>query len=142
VQSVRWLLILPVAVVAWLVALLMAAGLDANAESLCTSGLEISDQCISIAKASVVPFGAGLAALLIVIGCTWVAPTHKRQVAIATFSVGAVVAAVIGVSAGDRFILVPMVAAIVVGAGALALLLRRHPPFPPPNNSLERTREG
>src|SRR3954464_10992326 len=98
----------------------MAVGLDANAETLCTSGLEISGQCISIVKASVVPFGAGLAALLIVMGCTWVAPTHKRLVAIATFSVGAVVAAVFGVGAGDPFFLIPMASAIVVGAGALA----------------------
>ena len=146
VQGVRWLLILPVAVVAWYVALVAGVGMYVGIESLCPESQVVSGECMAPwfgkAALAVVTFGAALAALLIMIACTWVAPEYKRQVAIATFSVGAVFAIAIGVNASDRLILIPMAAAIITGASALAILLKRLAPFSPPDNSLERTREG
>jgi hypothetical protein len=145
VQSVRWLLILPVAVVAWHVALIVGVGLYVGIESLCPTSQIVSGQCVApwFGKAAyaVVALGAALAAFLIVIGCAWVAPDYKRQVAIATFSVGTIVAIVMGVSASDRSILISMAAAIVTGGSALAIVLRRLAPSSPPNASLERTRD-
>src|SRR5262249_5348122 len=85
-----------------------------------------------------VAFGAALAAALIMVTSVMLAPTHKRQVSIAAFALGALAAIVMGLSA-DAYL--AMVAAILAGAVILVVLLRRLPPVSLPNTSLERTRE-
>jgi len=142
-SPIRWLLVLPVAIAAWFVSLFIGIVMFVGVEALCRS--EVSGgPCAAPWSANlqyaVVAFGAGLAATLIMVSCTWLAPTHKRQTAIATFVVGTIVAIYLGNVASDSHI--PMVAAIVAGTIVLAILLRRNPPVSPPNKSLERTRAG
>ncbi|MCX6113955.1 MAG: hypothetical protein NTV65_01900 [Proteobacteria bacterium] len=85
-------------------------------------------------------FIEALAAALVMITCVLLAPTHKRQVAILTFVLGAMSAILMSMAMG-RGGLVPIVPAIVSGAIVLAMLLRRLPPLSLPNTSLERPRE-
>ena len=128
-QIIRWLLVLPAAGIAWFAALFVGVGLYEGVKSLCPADQMISGECFApwfdSAFYAIVAFGAALAAILIMIGCTWVAPAYKRQVAIATFVVGTIVAATMGIPAGDSIILIPMGTAIVTGAVVLAVLLRR-----------------
>jgi hypothetical protein len=74
------------------------------------------------------PLGAGLAALLIVTGCSAVAPAHKRLVAVVTFLAGTGIALFMGLS-GKAF--EPMVTAILVGAVAATMVGRRNSPANP-----------
>jgi hypothetical protein len=142
-RLVRWLLVLPASVAAWYLALVVGIGLHLALDSLCPPEQTVSGLCIAPwhapASQTLMAFGAGLAALLVMLTCTFLAPTHRRQVAIATFIVGALVASIMGLSASA---LGPMVAAILVGAVTLTVILRRLPSLALPNNSLERTREG
>jgi hypothetical protein len=140
-QATRWALILPAAIVAWYSALLIAVALFQGSEALCPAKYMESGGChapwSSLVEEVLVAFGAALAAALVMIACTTLAPAHKREVAIATFAAGTIVAVIMG---WNRF-LIPMIAAILAGALVLTLLLRRYPSFSLPNKSLERTRE-
>ena len=122
----RWLLIVPVAVAAWYAALFLGISLQLGLDALCPPDQVVSGSCTapwhSAASAAAVCAGAGLAAVLILVACTWLAPSHRRQVAIATFSVGAAVAIFMGVSAN---LLGPLITAIVAGAIVLRILLWR-----------------
>jgi hypothetical protein len=84
-------------------------------------------------------FCAGFAATLILISNVLLAPSHKRQVAYATFAIGAIVAVIMGFTSHAYW---AIVGALIGGALTLTLILRRLAPFAPPNKSLERTREG
>ena len=141
-QWIRWILILPAAIAAWYAALFIGVALYQGAESLCPASQIESGHCIAPwfrpVSEGLVAFGAALAAVLVMIVCTLLAPTHRRQVAIATFAVGAAVAIYMGLGANSY---AAMVSAIVAGAVVLAILLRRLAPFSLPNTSLERTRE-
>jgi len=119
-RLVRWILIVPAAVVAWYAAFLLGLVILAGIDALCPAKQAVSGLCVapwySAASTAVICVGAGLAAVLIMLTCTWLAPSNKQQVAILTFVVGAVVASLMGLSAGA---FAPMVASI--GAGALVL---------------------
>jgi hypothetical protein len=141
-QSIRWILILPAAIAAWYVALFIGIGLYQGIEALCPASQVVSGHCFAPwfrpVSDGLIAFGAALAAVLVMLACTLLAPTHRRQVAIATFAVGTVVAVFMGVGASAY---AAMVSAVVAGAVVLATLLRRVAPFSLPNKSLERTRE-
>ncbi len=140
-QLIRWALILPGAFVAWYIALFLGVGVHAGIEALCPADQMVSGECSApwflAAEKAAVALGAALAAVLVMITCTLLAPSHRRQVAITTFVVGAIVATYMGLYLFTS----ATVAAIAAGAVALFILLRRMAPFSPPNNSLERTRE-
>jgi hypothetical protein len=142
-RFVRWLLIVPAAVATWYAALVLGMSLHLGLDALCPADQVVSGRCVApwyqAASAVVSCIGAGLAALLILLSCTLLAPTHRRLVAIATFIAGAVVASFMGFSAGAFG---PMVTAIVTGAVVLWVLLRQLTPLALPNISLERTRGG
>lgn len=139
-QALRWVLILPAAIAAWYVALFISIALYQGVEALCPSDQVESGHCFApwllAASNALIAFGAGLAAVLVMLASTLVAPAHKRQVAIATFALGTLVA----IAMGWNHAIGPMVAAIVAGAIALVILLMRLAPFSLPNTSLERTR--
>jgi hypothetical protein len=84
-----------------------------------------SGQCFApwflIASKVLIALGAALAATLVMVTCTWIAPAYKRQVAIATFVVGTAIA--IFLAWNREF--AAMASAIIAGAIALAILLRR-----------------
>jgi hypothetical protein len=142
-QAIRWTLILPAAIAAWYLALFVGIGLYQGAEMLCPASEVVSGHCFTpwfrAASEGLIAFGAALAAIFVMLACTLLAPTHKRQVAIVTFSVGASVAIYMGVGASAYL---AMASAVVSGGVVLMILLQRLPPFSRPNKSLERTREG
>ena len=133
-RVIRWILILPAAIAAWFVALILCILVLVSVGSLCVSKGS-HGQCVEPwfgqVQNAILPFGAGLAAALIMITCTWLARTHKRLVAIATFVVGTIVAIMIGKDMiwGQ----LPMAAAIVSGAIFLAIFLRKHAPAASPD---------
>jgi hypothetical protein len=133
-QMIRWVLILPAAIAAWFVAYLIGVALTVIIGLSLHSPTGV-EQLVVLALAAL---GAALAAALVMITCVLLAPTHKRQVAIATFVVGTMVAIYMGL--GIQFY-EGMAAAIIAGGIVLALLLRRLPPLSLPNTSLERPRE-
>jgi hypothetical protein len=125
-RLIRWILMIPAAVVAWYAALSLGLVILMGVDALCPAEQVISGLCVApwyeAASGSVICMGAALAAVLIMLACTWLAPSYKPQVAIATFVVGAAVASLMGWSAGAFG---PMVAAIIAGALALWILTRR-----------------
>jgi hypothetical protein len=140
-QKVRWALILPGAIAAWYLAFLIGIALHEGLNMLCPPELVVSGICEASwypgAERGLVAFGAGLAAVLVMIACTLIAPTNKRGAAIGTFATGSIVA----IALGWTELLVPMVAAITAGALVLVFLLRKDSPFSLPNTALERTRD-
>ena len=139
--TLRWILILPAAIAAWYAALFIGIALYQGLEALCPPDQVESGHCFAPwflpASSALIAFGAALAAAFVMIACTLLAPSHKRQVAIATFVVGTLVA----IAMGWNLAVAPMVAAITAGATVLVILLRRLAPLSLPNTSLERTRE-
>jgi hypothetical protein len=129
-QLIRWVLILPAAIAAWYLALFIGVALYRGAEALCPASQVVSGQCFApwflYVSEGLIAFGAALAAALIMITCAWLAPTHKRQVSIATFALGAGVAIIMGLSAHAY---AAIAAAIIAGAIILVVLLRRLPPL-------------
>jgi hypothetical protein len=120
------MLLLPAAVLAWYVALLAGLALHGFLDRLCPADQLVSGYCIApwfrVAEQAAVCFGAGLAAVLILVACTVLAPAHRRQVSIAVYVLGAVVACRMGFAV-QQF--AALAAALIAGAAMLALLLRR-----------------
>src|SRR5262249_47621839 len=102
-RFIRWLLILPATVVAWYVAYTVGIGLLLGVSALCRPEQVNSGMCgapwFPVATQILIAFGAGLAALLIMLVCAALAPTHKRYVAMATFAGGAIAAVIMGFGA-------------------------------------------
>jgi hypothetical protein len=140
-RIIRWVLVLPAALAAWYAALFISIALYEGVEALCPFGQVVSGQCVAPwfvdASDAFIAFGAALAAALVVSACTFVAPTHRRHVAIATFVVGAVVAIMMGWAT----FVAATITAIISGAVVLVFLLWRLAPVSLPNNSLDRTRD-
>jgi hypothetical protein len=126
-QTVRWILILPAGMAAWYLALAVGIALYQALETLCHADqIESGHHCYApwfsrITRALIV-FGAGLAAVFVMMACTWTAPSHKRQVALITFVAGTVAAIIMGAYLQAYL---AMVTAIIAGAVTLAVLLRK-----------------
>jgi hypothetical protein len=124
-RALRWVLIIPAAIAAWLAAFYIGIGLYEIVESLCPAKYNLYGHCdapwFPTAAKALIAFGAALAAILIMITCTLLAPSHKRQVAIATFCVGTLAA----IAMGWNIEVAPTVSAIVAGGAMLVILLLR-----------------
>jgi hypothetical protein len=127
-RIVRWVLLIPAAVAAWFVGLFLGIALLGVLARMCPENQMVSRMCTAPwydgASTAAIAFGAAMAAVFIMIACTAIAPTHKRVAAVCTFACGVLVAAAMGVSSGEY---VALVAAVVAGAVALWILLRRIP---------------
>lgn len=138
-RMIRWILILPAAIAAWYVSLFLGLALYQGLEALCPPDQMESGQCFApwflTASKVLIALGAALAATLVMVTCTWIAPAYKRQVAIATFVVGTAVAIILA----WNLEFAAMASAIVAGAIALAILLRRLAPLSLLDKSVERT---
>ena len=125
-RIVRWVLMVPAAVVAWFVALFLGVALLGGLTRLCPANQMVSGMCTAPwydgASEMAIAFGAAMAAAFSLIACTAIAPTHKRVSAIITFVGGVLVAVAMGLASGEY---ASLVAAVVTGAGVLWLLLRR-----------------
>jgi hypothetical protein len=121
---IRWLLVLPVAWLGWAISVGVAFLVYGIAEGSCPREQVISEHCAAPWFGATVDAifigGSGLAAALILIGCTLMAPNRRRMVALATYVVGVGVALNMAIAATAWG---PFVSAILVGA--LALLWMR-----------------
>ena len=70
-------------------------------------------------------FVAVIAAALVVVTCTLIAPSYKRRIAFATFLAGSVVAVVMGFTTHAY---AALITSIVAGAIVLCVILMRHFP--------------
>jgi hypothetical protein len=119
----RWVLLIPAAVAAWFVALFLGIALLGVLARQVVSGMCMAPWYDG-ASAVIVAFGAAMAAVFIMMACTAIAPTHKRVASVVTFACGVLVAAAMGIPSGEY---AALVAAVVAGAVALWMLLRRIP---------------
>lgn len=126
VSVLRWLCVAPAAIAGWLLALVIALAVLGLVDSLCPPEEMVSGMCgapwYPLASRAVVCFGAGLSALLVVGLAAWVAPSHRRVVAWASFGLGAAIAIVLAGVASDVFSAELLSA---LGGGLLGVALAR-----------------
>lgn len=122
---VRWLLVVPSAVVAWYFAFVLSVYVFAVVVGPCLSSdgpqpgrCEMTWLPVEFMRHLVVLSGIGLSAILVVAVSALVAPSHRAGVAWSALSVGAVVAGVMGYRLGAF-----SEAAVAVAAGVLAAVL-------------------
>jgi hypothetical protein len=121
----RWLLVLPSAVVAWYVALLLGIGIESFIESLCPQSRIVSGMCVAswfpISIRLAICAGSAAAGILIIVFCTLVAPKHRYTVAMVTLGAGSLAAVGMALQSGQYAAM-----ASAIAAGALAVwCLRR-----------------
>ena len=126
-KSLRWFAVLPSAVLAWGLAFFVSLYVLGAAENyFCPADLLTSSGCYapwwSDVERGAAAFGAALAAVLVVVISTIVAPAQKRRVAWYSFGVGAVLTIFIGLFLSFFF---QMVATLVAGAITAAVISRR-----------------
>jgi len=126
----RWLCVLPAALAAWYLALILAVLLHTAVEGFCPPDQVVSGACFApwFLRFSdvLICFGAALAASLIVLAAFLVAPSHRFYVAWATFIVGACVALCFAALLGAW-----AECASALAAGALAAYLLTRNSMPP-----------
>lgn len=114
---IRWILVPFAAWIAWALAVFAAYELDAFATYLCPENMMVSGMCTAdwfdTAFDSIVCFGAAMAAALVVLLCTLIAPARREQVARATYLVGALAAVVMAIPTRD---FLPLACALIAGA--------------------------
>src|SRR4249920_3848879 len=117
ITVVRWILVPFAAWLAWGVAVFVGFELEALASYLCPKDQMVSDMCTApwygVALTSIFCIGAAMAAGLVVLLCTLIAPGSREQVARFVYVVGSVVAVVMAVSAHA---IPPLVCALIAGA--------------------------
>ena len=124
--ALRWLLLVPAAVAAWLLAVLLATVLLGGLRRLCPDRQVVSGMCVAPwfgpASDAVVALGAALAAIFVLRAVTVTAPSHKKFVAVVAYLAGALIAAWLGIESGQYLALF---ATLLAGALTLVFLLRR-----------------
>lgn len=123
INVVRWLLTLPSAVLGFYVAFTGALALAGMLENFCNGG-SCTGWKMSLLGASIY-LGIAVAAVLVVLLPTLIAPTHKHRVAQAFYGLGALVAVAMVTFTGDPFMLLT---ALAVGGITLRWLWRRYAP--------------
>lgn len=102
---------------AWAITVAATVGLYSVVETFCPVDQMVSGMCVApwFRRAAQAVFwtGSALAAVLIPIACTVVAPAHRRRVALVTFVVGALVALAMAIAATAYL---ELATALVVGA--------------------------
>jgi hypothetical protein len=137
----RWLLLIPCAWAAWHVALATGIAVHSTLEALCAPEQMISGMCTApwfqYAERVVFCASAGLAAALILITSTLIAPSHRARVAAITLAAGSLVALVMGILA---MAYAELITAIVVGALTTTWLLKCRWVQASSNGMLKQTR--
>ena len=92
VTQIRWLAVLPAAVVGWFLALVIGLIVHSGIESLCPRDQMDSGMCVApwfpYASDAVSAFGAGLAAVLVITLAVLAAPAHRIVVMRTAFVAG------------------------------------------------------
>ena len=122
----RWVTVVPSAIVAWFAALMIGLALRRVAFAFCPPELvfsrgECSAPWFMPVERAIMVFGAGLAAALFVLFPTIIAPAHRRIVLWVSFLVGVALAAVAGLYSGFYL---ELLAAIAVGSVATLLTFK------------------
>ena len=120
----RWIALVPSVIAAWVVAVFAASIGDSLAlRLLCPPDKIVSGFCDvpwwDAVEGGLAVFGASLAAVLVIVAATFVAPSHRPRVVWATYAVGAVLAIAIG-----RLMPLALAGALVAGS-ITALVLAR-----------------
>jgi hypothetical protein len=117
ITVIRWISVPFAAWFAWGVAVFAGFELEALATYLCPKDQMVSDMCTApwygVALTLIFCFGAAMAAGLVVLLCTLIAPGNREQVSRFVYVAGSVVAVVMAVSARA---IAPLVCALIVGA--------------------------
>jgi hypothetical protein len=125
IRWLRWVMLIPAVYASWSVALFTGYTILSYVESRCPPELMVSGHCTArwfeFASTAASSTGAAIAAVLIVLSCTLVAPSHRYRVAGTTFVIGATVAVAMGVLA---MAWAEMLSAIAAG-GIATLWIRR-----------------
>lgn len=120
ITFMRWLAIIPAAISGWYLALILGMFLLALAERTCPAENRVSGICTAwwfgYIKQAIVYFGVAVAAFLVVIFPTLMAPSHRHLVARSFLLLGALVAGYLAweLSAWGEFL-------AAVGAGLSAV---------------------
>jgi hypothetical protein len=130
----RWLALVPAAAVGWYGSLIAGFGARSVLTSFCPSDKIISGLCTAPwyapAEDALICAFAGIAAALIVILPTLVAPSRKVTVAFMVLLLGSLVAVVMG---SQIRAFGPMISAVLAGALAAMFLRRRYLALPNPS---------
>jgi hypothetical protein len=125
-RILRWALTPVAAWAGWTAALVVGWNLYSTAERMCPAQMMVSGICVapwfSFASATIICLGAALAAVLVVVGVTWVAPADRRVVSRVIYLIGAITAIALGVASAAWL---ELASALVAGAIAVALIDRR-----------------
>jgi len=126
-KSLRWIAVVPSAMLAWCIAFVVSLYALGMAERfLCPADLLSSSGCYtpwwSSVEQSAAALGAALAAFLVVLVATFVAPSHRRRVAWYSYAVGAFFAVLIGFW---THFLVEMATTLLAGAVTAAVISRK-----------------
>ena len=131
ISAIRWLLIVPSAVAAWYFAFFVSLVLHEVVVGRClNSDAPPPEYCQAswfpreFLHDTLVFFGVGLSAVVVVMVAAVVAPSHKRHVAWVALAAGATLAAVVGYSAGAV-----AEAAVAIAAGVLAAVVASRTPI-------------
>ena len=126
IAALRWVAVIPAALLGWYLALVIGLSLRSLATSLCPPQDMISDACAADwfppVEDGIFIVTAALAALLVMRLGTATCPNHKRGVALVVFVIGAAGAMMIGYALS---IWLPPLAALVSGLLTLRWLNRR-----------------
>ena len=127
-NRIRWLLVIPAAIAAWY--LVVAIGIFTHGfleEALCPTGEMESGMCtnrrVRLVLEVIVHVFVGLSAITVELAAAATAPAFRERTAWATFAIGGVVAAFLGIAAGAYGEL----ATALMAALVTAIVITRHP---------------
>lgn len=126
-KLVRWLLVIPAAIVGWVIAFATAVFLYEGIAGLCPENVQYEEDlflCVPRALDWAISAGAALAAILVVLLAVICAPSHKRFVAWLTYMAGAAVALLLFMEMGSDARM-PFISALSSGLLTAILIHRR-----------------
>ena len=126
-RAFRWLLVPVAALGAWGASILVGLLLHGVATGVCPDYQMVSGACVApwwpYADAVVLVLAGAFAAASILLACALTAPTHRPQVAVVVYVIGAVYAVILAI-AGAAYAALP--SACASGAWAIWWVRKRH----------------
>ena len=126
-KTLRWLLILPMAVAAWFAAFVGTIQLLDVVYYFCPPENQVSGMCThsvaNVAESALVVFGAGLSAVLVILAAAVTAPAYKAKIAAGTLFLGLCVALWAYLQTG---LLLAFLGAVTAGIITFFLVLRKN----------------
>jgi len=125
-ETLRYILILPAAITAWLLALFLSLRIEFyRAVLLCPEGFREGADCYIedwvLWPTWLVSFGAALSATLVIASVAMLAPKNKFKASIYAYLVGTIFATMITVFSGY---IIPYLATIILGLASVMVVAR------------------